>query len=81
MSEENKARIVGWICPVCGKGVAPFTMSCPCVDTQQAKPFIDPFQPYGPTKYPPYWELPDRWVLTAPVQPMKVIYSDGTETI
>ena len=25
------APMTGWICPVCGRGNAPFTSSCPCV--------------------------------------------------
>ena len=24
----------GWICPVCGRGLAPWTSSCPCVNTR-----------------------------------------------
>ena len=24
----------GWICPVCGRGLAPWTSSCPCVSTR-----------------------------------------------
>ena len=25
----------GWICPVCGRGVAPYVQVCPCVTGQQ----------------------------------------------
>lgn len=24
----------GWICPVCGKGNAPFSLACPCKDVK-----------------------------------------------
>lgn len=27
---EQKPKMVGWICPVCGRGVSPFTSVCPC---------------------------------------------------
>ena len=23
---------IGWICPVCGRGLSPFTLICPCKD-------------------------------------------------
>lgn len=26
----NSPAIVGWICPVCGRGLSPFTAVCPC---------------------------------------------------
>lgn len=29
-NEVNKPN-TGWICPICGRGVAPFRASCPCV--------------------------------------------------
>lgn len=25
----------GWICPICGRGLAPWTSSCPCVSTRE----------------------------------------------
>lgn len=25
----------GWICPVCGRGLAPWTSCCPCVSTRE----------------------------------------------
>ena len=30
--EESKPEggMVGWICPVCGRGLSPFTYVCPC---------------------------------------------------
>lgn len=27
--------MLGWICPVCGRGNSPFSSSCPCVSFQQ----------------------------------------------
>ena len=26
----NPPKMVGWICPVCGRGLSPFTSICPC---------------------------------------------------
>lgn len=26
----NPPKMVGWICPVCGRGLSPFTNICPC---------------------------------------------------
>ena len=29
--EEDKPKgMLGWICPVCGRGLSPFTSMCPC---------------------------------------------------
>lgn len=28
--KDSAAGIVGWICPVCGRGLSPFTSVCPC---------------------------------------------------
>lgn len=27
---KSNPSLMGWVCPVCGRGVAPFTPSCPC---------------------------------------------------
>lgn len=26
----NPPKIVGWICPICGRGLSPYTTACPC---------------------------------------------------
>ena len=26
----NPPKMIGWICPVCGRGLSPFTAVCPC---------------------------------------------------
>ena len=26
----NPPKMIGWICPVCGRGLSPFTSVCPC---------------------------------------------------
>ena len=28
--KTNSPKMVGWICPVCGRGLSPFTAICPC---------------------------------------------------
>lgn len=29
-NETQNLKPIGWICPVCGRGVSPFESSCPC---------------------------------------------------
>ena len=31
--KENKQQLTGWVCPVCGRGNSPFTMTCLCYKT------------------------------------------------
>lgn len=29
-AEDDLPKIFGWICPVCGRGLSPWTSACPC---------------------------------------------------
>lgn len=33
----NPPKMVGWICPVCGRGLSPFTNVCPCKGLVEGK--------------------------------------------
>ena len=46
--QHSTAGIYGWICPVCGRGVAPDQKYCDC------KPRVYPVYPTYPT-YPYWW--------------------------
>lgn len=26
----NPPKMIGWICPICGRGLSPYTTTCPC---------------------------------------------------
>ena len=30
LEEQPKPQMTGWVCPVCGRGLSPFTSVCPC---------------------------------------------------
>ncbi len=42
--------IQGWICPVCGKGLSPYTSSCPCI-VHDTPPLLRPNIPCNPNPY------------------------------
>ena len=29
----NAPKMTGWICPICGRGLSPYTSVCPCKET------------------------------------------------
>ena len=29
---SEQPKMYGWVCPVCGRGLSPFTRVCPCQD-------------------------------------------------
>ena len=31
--ESDSPKMTGWICPVCGRGLSPWTSVCPCKNT------------------------------------------------
>lgn len=30
--EEKHPYLYGWVCPVCGRGLSPYTVVCPCAN-------------------------------------------------
>lgn len=61
VSPSEPLRAQGWVCPVCGKGNAPFVAQCPCqgrgtVSTTTTSPTIAPQPGYTstPTVSPPH---------------------------
>ena len=36
LNDQNFFGRTGWICPVCGRGLSPFTAFCPCHDCSGA---------------------------------------------
>lgn len=44
---------IGWVCPVCGKGNAPWKTSCDCINDN---PDCVPYKryPYNPNPYSPF---------------------------
>ena len=43
MSEEKGQR--GWICPVCGSGLAPWVDKCPCMNVMKLSNEVNPADP------------------------------------
>ena len=33
VKESDSPKMTGWICPVCGRGLSPWTSVCPCKNT------------------------------------------------
>lgn len=29
-TQQESVGLMGWVCPVCGRGLSPFVMVCPC---------------------------------------------------
>lgn len=46
--EVSSGYLIGWVCPLCGRGNSPFNSICSC------KPF-QAYPTYQPTYYPYYW--------------------------
>lgn len=34
---QNRGGLKGWICPVCGRGLSPYTSVCPCKGSHDFK--------------------------------------------
>ena len=50
-------NIKGWVCPVCGRGLSPYTSTCPCVQytpppTYPVYPNTSPYPVYPNPVYP-----------------------------
>ena len=55
---------VGWSCPVCGRGLAPWVQVCPCRDMPVVPvPQVPTIQPYTPwiQPYPAPWYPNPVW--------------------
>ena len=45
-SENKNKMIYGWICPVCGKGVSPYTDYCNCKYNEYSISYSIPYSAY-----------------------------------
>lgn len=45
-SENKDKMIYGWICPVCGKGVSPYTSYCNCKFNEYSISYSAPYSAY-----------------------------------
>ena len=36
--KRQRQKRMGWVCPVCGRGLAPFTSVCPCFHERSGQP-------------------------------------------
>ena len=53
-SQFTEEPVTGWICPVCGRGVAPDVGVCPCQDVEPAPAYYPPLPPWYYPYYPPW---------------------------
>lgn len=64
IKEEPKKSgegLLGWRCPVCGRGNSPFNSTCPCVSTPIAPwpaPYVSPYVPSYPWYEQPWGDRP-----------------------
>lgn len=59
----------GWVCPVCGRGLSPQTMVCPCKDTEPLFFVGDDGKTklIKPTNQPPFYAVSDwRYINPTP---------------
>ena len=55
LEEQNKETgEYGWICPICGRGVAPNVKVCPCKSEPTYVPY--PIYPWIYPSYPEWWK-------------------------
>lgn len=66
-NETQSLKPIGWICPVCGRGVSPFESSCPC--------YIKPINATSTTDTVP--KLSDYSKILAGVETPEAIFTKG----
>ena len=71
-SEHSMGGTYGWICPVCGRGVAPDQKYCNC------KPQVHPIYPTYPVY--PYWWYKVTCDTTSDPSLTKATYTTSTST-
>ena len=55
LGKQNKETgEYGWICPICGRGVAPNVKVCPCKSEPMYVPY--PIYPWIYPSYPEWWK-------------------------
>lgn len=60
--EESQAAagIVGWVCPVCGRGLSPVQQTCPCWNPANNPFNFPPPEPWWKPHFP-HWVPPNPW--------------------
>lgn len=66
-NETQNPKPIGWICPICGRGVSPFESSCPC--------YIKPINVVSTTDTVP--KLSDYSKILAGVETPEAIFTKG----